>query len=38
MSGRNWIPAPRLRGDKLRGNDVTFERLKSTCLEISNWN
>ena len=21
----NWIPAPRLRGDKLRGNDVTFD-------------
>jgi hypothetical protein len=20
-----WIPAPRLRGDKLRGNDVTFD-------------
>jgi hypothetical protein len=24
MSGRNWIAAPRLRGDKLRGNDVTL--------------
>jgi hypothetical protein len=21
----SWIPAPRLRGDKLRGNDVTFD-------------
>ena len=21
----NWIPAPRLRGDKLRGNNVTFD-------------
>jgi hypothetical protein len=20
-----WIPAPRLRGDNLRGNDVTFD-------------
>ena len=25
MSGRNWIPTPRLRGDKLRGNDVTLD-------------
>ena len=22
----NWIPAPRLRGDELRGNDKSFER------------
>ena len=26
MSGSKWIPAPRLRGDKLRGNDVTLNR------------
>jgi hypothetical protein len=27
-----WIPAPRLRGDKLRRNDVTFDGAKRRIL------
>jgi hypothetical protein len=34
----NWIPAPRLRGDKLRANDAAFEGGHSGTRDSLMWN